>query len=389
MKAKLVGFVERAWFGSPGILWVLLPLEWIYRVVIRWRRSLYRNGYLRSVHCGVPTVVVGNLTAGGSGKTPIVKGVAQFLSAHGYRVAIISRGYGGMEEGPYQVRQDDSASRVGDEALMLARGLSCAVIIGRDRVSAAALAKKQGAQVVVSDDGLQHYALKRDVEIIAIDNHGRFGNGHRLPVGPLREPESRLQEADFVLERSGGDSPGNITYRPDSFLNRRSGTSSAVEDGASVLLSEHSESASDMVGAGSHSNPSKERESLDGRGSPAITVHALAAIARPARFFDELKQLGLRPIEHSYPDHSIPSADELARLADLPLIMTEKDHVKLPIDIHPNSWVLLMRTVFPQGFEEQLLGRLKALGAEPSSELASASFSASGTDSDRDEGAHR
>ncbi|MEO0435330.1 MAG: tetraacyldisaccharide 4'-kinase [Pseudomonadota bacterium] len=371
MKTKLVSFVERAWFSSPGVLWFLLPLEWLYGVTVRWRRFLYRKGYFESTHPGIPVVVVGNLTAGGSGKTPVVKSIAQLLIDQGHRVAIISRGYGGTEVGPHHVHRDDTAARVGDEALMLARSVACDVIIGRNRVAAAVLAQRQGAQVVVSDDGLQHYALRRDIEIIAIDRDGGFGNGHLIPLGPLREPVKRLNDADFVLERGGDVSSSKLVYRPYSFLNRQSGVCTAIEDFVSVQLTE---------GQNSRSNPSRDQQRIggdsketdtDNEDDSGIAVHAIAAIARPRRFFDELRTLGLQPVEHSYPDHSTPAAGDLAKLYDLPLVMTEKDHVKLASDIHPNSWVLLMQTVFPEDFEQQLLGRLGALGAplaaEPSS----------------------
>ena len=178
--------VERAWYTKPGLLWLLLPLEWMFIAVTAMRRWAFKQGLLRSEHPGVPVVIVGNITVGGSGKTPAVLALAKALTSRGLSVAIVSRGHGGDTQAATRVGPDATAQQVGDEALLLAQESGASVYVGRKRAEAAKLAAEEGAQIILSDDGLQHYALSRDVEIVVMDAAAGFGNGHRQkPTKPL------------------------------------------------------------------------------------------------------------------------------------------------------------------------------------------------------------
>ncbi|MEE4278197.1 MAG: tetraacyldisaccharide 4'-kinase [Halieaceae bacterium] len=319
--------LERAWHRPPRWLWLLYPLELAYAAVTGLRRRLYRRGVLSSGHPGCPVIVIGNINVGGTGKTPAVIAIAEALAARGLRCALVSRGYGGSGRAPRRVTRDAEVREVGDEALLLARSAPCAVYVGRRRLATAQLARHEGAEVILCDDGLQHYGLQRDVEIVTVDAAAGFGNGHLLPVGPLREPRRRLATVDYLLERGGQDPHSALAYVPACFRNI---------------------------------NGEEERDVAAPGFGPS--VHAIAAIARPQRFFALLRGLGLEPVEHPLRDHETPDAALLASLRDLPLVMTAKDAVKCSGLDHPDAWVLEMKTEFPEGFIDSLLRRA-GLGA--------------------------
>ena len=180
---------------------MLTPLSLVFRVVVWLRRFAYRAGLLRSYKVSLPVIITGNITAGGTGKTPLVIWLADYLRGKGYRPGIISRGYGGKASSwPQQVRSDSDPAMVGDEAVLLAGATRCPMAVGPDRVAAArALIEHSDCDVILSDDGLQHYALQRDIEIVVIDGVRRFGTGFSIPAGPMREPARRLQEVDLVV----------------------------------------------------------------------------------------------------------------------------------------------------------------------------------------------
>ena len=321
--------LEEAWQRPARWLLLLSPLEWLFALVTALRRWAFRHGWRRSRRPGVPVIVVGNITVGGSGKTPVVIALANALRDTGYEVAVISRGYGGSASGVTAVATNSSAAQVGDEALLIAQSFPGRVYVGRERAAVAERAASEGAEVIVSDDGLQHYGLARDIEIVTVDAAAGFGNGHLLPVGPLREPLRRLGEVDFLLERGGSDPHSALGYRPGHW--RRL----------------HGE----------------ERRSVDapGFGPP---VHALAAIARPGRFFKTLCDLGLEPREHPLRDHQPLDASLFESLHDLPVVMTAKDAVKCPPLDRTDAWVLHMETVFPDGFMAALRDRIARLQGE-------------------------
>lgn len=293
------GWLERAWYGAHAPL-LLRPLEFLYRLMLLLRRGLYGIGLLRSAHPGVPTIVVGNLTVGGTGKTPLSLWLAARLRVCGRNPGLVLRGYGGSERGPWLVQPGDTAARVGDEAVLLARRSGCLVAVGAHRVQAARLLARSGCDIVIADDGLQHLALKRDLSVLVVDGARGLGNGAVLPAGPLREPCSALRRADLVVlhgEDQRGVLPAGLAplhMRLVAQALRR------LDDEREVPLQE-----------------------LRGR-----TVHALAGIGNPERFFAQLRLLGASPIEHPHADHARYHTRDLALPGGHWIVMTEKDAVK-------------------------------------------------------------
>jgi tetraacyldisaccharide 4'-kinase len=286
-----------AWYGDGAPpLWARM-CEPLYRGVVRMRRAAYVRGWRASGHPGRPVIVVGNLTAGGAGKTPLVAWLARALQARGLRPAVVSRGYGGAEPlSPHQVLVGDDAAFSGDEPLLLASLADCPVWICRDRLAAARAAVGAGADVIVADDGLQHYRLQRDFELVVIDAERGLGNGRCLPAGPLREPAGRLQEVDFIVCNGAG------SRCPDQGLRMELvGTEAARLDG-------------------------RERRPLEHfRPGP---VHAVAGIGHPERFFRFLEAHGLEIIRHPLPDHA-PIPEALLSPADgRAVLMTSKDAMR-------------------------------------------------------------
>ena len=201
MKKTLARWATDIWYKDPFIGVWLMPLGFLFSDAVRFRKFLYRHGVLKTHTLPVPVIVVGNITVGGTGKTPLIIWLAGFLKDSGFKPGIISRGYGGQAESwPQWVTADSDAKNVGDEALLIAKQTGCPMAVGPLRVDAANLLLKQAdCNVILSDDGLQHYALNRDIEIAVIDGERRFGNGYCLPAGPLREPIERLQSVDFII----------------------------------------------------------------------------------------------------------------------------------------------------------------------------------------------
>jgi tetraacyldisaccharide 4'-kinase len=289
----MYAWLERTWFDAPARGVVLWPLAGLYIAITAVRRALYRWGVLGSGHPGRPVIVVGNLTVGGSGKTPLTIWLAQELAARGYRVGIVSRGYGGRNPGPVHVRVGSDPREVGDEPVLMAGRTSARIVVARDRLAGARMLAPE-VDVIIADDGLQHYRLRRDFEIAVIDGVRRFGNGWRLPAGPLRESRARLASVDARVVNGGTAQAGEIPMR--------------VEPVAWV-----------DVGTGSRAEPS----AWQGR-----VVHAVAAIGHPERFFSHLRALGLTVIPHPLRDHAAITAADLRFNDAYPVVMTEKDAVK-------------------------------------------------------------
>lgn len=295
---------------------LLQPLAWAYAAVIRARRGAYERGLLAAHTVGRPVVVVGNLTVGGTGKTPLVVWLAAQLGARGLRVGIVSRGYGRRSRGPRRVRTDSRWEEVGDEPLLLKRRTGCAVAVAEDRVAAARLVVAEGVDLVLSDDGLQHLRLARDFEILVLDGARGLGRGRLLPAGPLREPASRALQADFiVVNGSPAAMPRLASLR--SYPGRI----------APMQL---------VLGAARR---------LDGAGEPSplasfagTPVHAVAAIGHPARFFESLAARGLHLIEHAFADHHPFSRTEIDFPDDFPILMTEKDAMRCAAFATPRMW---------------------------------------------------
>jgi tetraacyldisaccharide 4'-kinase len=290
------------WFRQPlsPRLWPLLPVACVFAALVALRRWAYRWRLLPSRAFDVPVVVVGNITVGGAGKTPLVSWLVAALAALGRRPGIVSRGY----FGDGQVREVTTAADVreaGDEPLLLARRTGLPVFVGRDRVEAVAalLAAYPDVDVVVCDDGLQHYRLRRDVEIAVLDARG-FGNGWRLPAGPLREGVGRLRQVEALVLNGDGELPRGLA--PASFR-------MALDGDRFVALNDV-----DTYCAAS---------ALQGR-----KLYAIAGIGDPPRFFAQLHRLGLTPVTRAFPDHHPYVAADLDFARDGVLLMTEKDAVK-------------------------------------------------------------
>lgn len=310
---------------------LLLPFSWLFRLIVSIRRLLYRLNLFKSYQFPVPVIVVGNVTVGGTGKTPLVLWLVKQLREAGLRPGIVSRGVGGKKQRvPYQVTVNDSAQEVGDEAILFARHAACPVVIGIDRVAAVTeLLKHYDCNVVISDDGLQHYRLGRDVEIGVVDGVRRFGNRRLLPAGPLREPISRLKKADFVIV-NGGDVRDQFAM-------------SLVQEGL-VLLK----------------NPGERKSLAEFQGQ---TVHAVAGIGFPKRFFRTLRKAGLTVIPHPFPDHYLFQASDLDFKDKLPILMTEKDAVKCERFADNRCWYLSVDLKVDERMRRELLERVKELRA--------------------------
>lgn len=304
--------LEEHWQRLTWASVLLLPLALVFAAAAAVRRLLYRGGVLRAVRLRVPVIVVGNIVAGGAGKTPLVLFLAEALRARGLRPGIVSRGYGGREA-LAEVRPDSSPEEVGDEPLLLWRRARCPVWIGRDRVAAALglLAAHPDCDVIVSDDGLQHYRLARDIELAVFDPEQGLGNALPLPAGPLREPASRLKHVDAVITNGPGEL-GALSV-PCFEMRLEGETLRSLRD------------------------PSLSVAAPALRGA---TVHAVAGIGRPARFFAHLRRLGLEVVEHPFPDHHAFLPSDFAFAAASAVVMTEKDGIKCGSFARENWWML-------------------------------------------------
>ncbi len=283
----------------------MLPLSGLYWLLLNVRSLLFRCGLFRTYKAHAPVIVVGNITAGGTGKTPTVIWLVNELRAKGYTPGIVSRGYGGSKSGTsMRVDIDSDAAVVGDEPVLLARRARCPVAVDSDRVRAAAMLVDDGVDVIIADDGLQHLRLQRDFEICVVDGERGLGNRRLLPAGPLRETPKRLQSVDQVLVNGTTDLPGAIAFE-------------LVAREATRLN-------------GSLARPLQ--------GFKDTTVHAVAGIGNPKRFFDLLRTHGIQVIEHSFPDHAALNKADLQFGDDFNVFMTEKDAVKLGRDLPDQYW---------------------------------------------------
>ncbi len=323
---------QRLWYGGSPWAPLLAPAAGLYRTLTGLRRFAYRSGLAHVHRLPVPVVVVGNLTAGGTGKTPLTIWLAGFLRAAGLAPGIVTRGYGGRaRHWPQQVRPDADPCVVGDEAVLLARRTGCPVVAGPDRVAAAhALLDTESCEVILADDGLQHYRLGRDIEIAVVDGVRRYGNGRCLPAGPLRERPGRLREVDFVVVNAGPALGGELPMHLDG------GEARNLADGRSAPLT-----------------------SFRGTGE----VHAVAGIGDPTRFFATLERAGLTLVRHPFPDHHPYRADDLDFADERPVLMTEKDAVKCERYARPHHWTVPVTAVPDPRLGEALLTRIRSAHA--------------------------
>jgi tetraacyldisaccharide 4'-kinase len=321
-------FIERSWEGWHPVTLLLLPLSGLFCLLSWLRRLAYRLGWLRSARLQVPVIIVGNISVGGTGKTPLIIWLARRLVELGHRPGIILRGYGGNTGAqPLPVTPSSSPAEVGDEAVVIKRRTNCPVFVGRARAEAGSrLLASHDCDLVLSDDGLQHYALERDLEIVVIDGERRFGNGLCLPAGPLREPTRRLRRADLVIV--------NGLAQADEYSMQVGAKEAVALDGGEIR------SLSEFTGT---------------------RHHALAGIGHPERFFSTLREAGLQPICHPFPDHYSYTEDEMAAFSGETVLMTEKDGVKCEQFARPGFWCVPATAMPDEAFQRALVEKIKRL----------------------------
>lgn len=326
-------WLENIWYKGGKGKYLLLPLTGLYCAVNQfqyWKAS--RNSKNNSkLTC--PVIVVGNITVGGTGKTPLTVYLVKLLQQTGYKPAIITRGYGGQATvWPQSVTTESEAQQVGDEAVLMASRTNVPVYAGADRMeSIEQLLKNHDCDVIISDDGLQHYKMPRDLEIAVIDGTRLLGNELCLPAGPLREKKQKLDECDFVVVNSVIDSQAvnshwiQMKLEGDSLVN--------ISTDQSQTLTDFSE----------------------------IEVHAVTGIGNPQRFYKTLEQAGLKLITHSFPDHHDFKPSDIQFNDELPIVITEKDAVKCQKLVGDNVWYLPVSARLDQGFDRQFLTKLKRI----------------------------
>lgn len=318
---KLQNWIERHWYAeNPGPLQRFKALERLYLKQLDKRRQAYADGRKASYRASVPVIVVGNISVGGSGKSPVVARIARYFQRQGYHPGIISRGYRSHAKNyPFRVEPDSDPKEAGDEPLMLAQQTQLPVAIDPQRSRAAQLLIDEGCDLLIADDGLQHLALQRDIELAVVDGARGLGNGHCLPLGPLREPPDRLKTVDWVLCQGEPQQP--LSVEPLVYHLKQTGWRRG--DG---LWQSHFPF------------------------QPGQAVHALAAIGNPQRFFDQLGALGLQVTPHPLPDHAALSQQTLAIPGQQPLVMTAKDAVKLKPWLNERHWILEVEADLPEDF---------------------------------------
>lgn len=313
------------WYKKNWRSFLLLPFSWVYCLIVGIRRFYYQKIF-KPKHFSVPIIVVGNVTVGGTGKTPVVIALAEMLKRHGFKPGIVSRGYAGNATEPQLVTLSSSSREVGDEALVIVRRTNCPMVVGKKRVRAVAkLLAESDCNIVISDDGLQHYALARDLEIVVLDSQRGLGNGWCLPAGPMRESAAFLQaiyfkENNFCMFFAGKGYSMNFV----------------VGDFVNVNLPQITKIASDFSDQ---------------------PIHAVAGIGNPEKFFTTLQTLGLKFIKHPFPDHYVYHAKDLP-FGNETVLMTEKDAVKCEQFATDNFWFLPIRAVFNSEFERDLMTKI-------------------------------
>jgi tetraacyldisaccharide 4'-kinase len=320
--------LEAIWYSPRHPMrWVLWPLEMLYRLVSAVRCSCYTFGVKKTENLPVPVIVVGNVTVGGTGKTPTVIWLASELMDRGLRVGCVSRGYGGnATDSPQRVRGDSDPVEVGDEPVLIAAATGCPVMIGSDRVAAAkALLAETRLDALIADDGLQHLALGRQFEIAVVDGERGLGNEACLPAGPLREPATRLDDVDAVVVNGGDWGEGSV-FRMRLVPNR----------------------VGQLAGKG-------QRTLSDFRDT---IVHAVAGIGNPDQFFEMLKSEKIRVIPHAFQDHARYQPSDLDFEDKHPVLMTEKDAVKCRAFADPRFWSVAVNLEFQGGDGDRLLRRV-------------------------------
>jgi tetraacyldisaccharide 4'-kinase len=306
-------------------LYILAPLTFVFSALTKARRNSYIKNPKKIWNSPKPIIVVGNISMGGTGKTPLVKFIANELTKRGFKPGLVSRGYGGKYSGTLEVTSETTYKQTGDEAQILAK-LNVPFFIDKNRSRAARkLQEKHDVDVIISDDGLQHYAMGRDIEIAVIDGARRLGNGLAFPAGPLREPKSRLSEVDFIVNNGGPTEADEIlmTLSPAKFVHLNSGKEYSVDKWPM-----HNQ------------------------------VHAIAGVGNPNRFFDLLLRLGFEFDKNPFPDHHKYNKRDLYYLDHLPILMTEKDAAKCKHFKNSKIWYLTIESKIESQFVDRLEEKL-------------------------------
>ncbi len=326
-------WLQQHWYRLTPLHLILFPISLVFLALSSLRRWLYRNGILPSHRLPLPVIVVGNISVGGTGKTPLTLALAQEFIEHGWHPFVVSRGHGGKARQTQRVTADSDVRQVGDEPLLMAGRNLCPVWIGKNRVATARAAMQANPQcdVVLCDDGLQHYRLQRDVEIAVIDGSRALGNGLLLPAGPLREPASRLLDLDAIVV-NGGDAP------PGQFAMHLSGQTF------------HS-----LIAPGKTASPAAFQ---------SRHIHAVAGIGNPERFFRHLEALNIPFTPHAFPDHHPYRAAELSFADCDAILLTEKDAVKCASFADARYWVLRVDAQIDPTLFELILTKIKAHGSK-------------------------
>ena len=318
-----------SWYENRAIRFILLPISMLYQLIIAIRRHAYRLKIFKQYRPNVPVIIIGNITVGGTGKTPAVIWLATQLKQAGYNPGIISRGYGGQaEQYPQAVKPNSDPKIVGDEPVIISQQTGCPMAVSPKRSEAAEyLIDNHHCDVIISDDGLQHYAIARDIEVVVVDGIRLFGNRYCLPAGPLREPIIRLRDVDFVILNGGNSASQYImTLTPGQVIN--------VADGA----------------------VKKPLDAFKGQ-----TIHTIAGIGHPERFFNYLSDAGLTIEPHHFADHHRFKAIDLHFGDDQPILMTEKDAIKCRAFATDNMWYIPVKASVNNDLEQHILTKLAGI----------------------------
>ena len=321
--------IDAYWYSQNPVAWLLLPVTALYCLLVFLRCFFYQTGIFKSYKLPVPVVIVGNISVGGTGKTPLLIALCELLKQQGYRPGVVSRGYGGDFDGERLLSESDEAGVIGDEPYLISKRTACPLVVGRNRAAAAQLLlANSDCNIILSDDGLQHYRLKRDIEIAIVDGSRQFGNGFCLPSGPLRERVSRLKQVDIVVDHCvqiGDESDDSFSLQFSDAINLKTGEMKSVES-----FQDH-------------------------------PVHAVAGIGHPARFFNQLRKNDLDVIEHGFPDHHVFSSHDLIFGDEFQVLMTEKDAVKCQGFSNDHLWYVPVNANLTEHFHQHFLSKVNQL----------------------------